>query len=247
MKGLFIAGTDTGVGKTWVTGALARALRRRGYDVGVCKPIQSGNFKDDPSGDAMILRRLAGVPDSISDICLYALPQPVAPQLAMRLSEVHVYMDDVVGFCRRAANRHEWVFVEGAGGVAVPYLHDAWVSHVIRALDLPVLIVARPGLGTVNHSILTIEYLRNRDIRVVGVVFNRACDPGAENNTDSRLAALLEETNANYIRESTGVPVFGSLPHIPSYAYEPNIVSFVEENVDMAGLLESLGSVYSGY
>ncbi|WP_206832348.1 dethiobiotin synthase [Alicyclobacillus fructus] len=247
MKGLFITGTDTGVGKTWVTGALARALRRKGYDVGVCKPIQSGNLKDDPTGDAMTLRRLAGVLDSISDICLCALPQPVAPQLAMRLSEVDIYMEDVVSFCRRASNRHEWVFVEGAGGVAVPYLSDAWVSDVIRVLDLPVLIVARPGLGTVNHSILTIEYLRNQDIRVVGVVFNRGSDPCTENDTDSRLAALLEETNASYIRESTGVPVFGSIPHIPSYTSEPNIVSLVEENVDLPGLLESLGSVYSGY
>ncbi|WP_083516010.1 dethiobiotin synthase [Alicyclobacillus sendaiensis] len=246
MKGLFIIGTDTGVGKTWVTGALARALRRRGYDVGVCKPIQSGNLKDDPAGDAMTLRRLADVSDSISDICLCALPQPVAPQLAMRLSNVDIYMEDVVSFCRRASNRHEWLFVEGAGGVAVPYVSDAWVSDVIRALDLPVRIVARPGLGTVNHSILTIEYLRNQDIRVVGVVFNRSSALCTENDTDSRLMVLLEETNASYIRESTGVPVFGTLPHIPSFTADLDIGSLVEENVNLRGLLESLGSVYSG-
>lgn len=244
MKGLFITATDTEVGKTWVTGVLACALRHRGYDVGVCKPIQSGNHLDDPEGDAAKLKRLAGVSDSVSDICLCALPHPVAPQLALKLSGLDLFLDHVLSFVGQAAKRHEWVFVEGAGGVAVPYLSDAWLVDVIQALNFPVLLVARAGLGTINHTILSIEYLNRRGIRVLGVVLNRGSDTYADDAPDKQISFLLERTNSDYIREATGVPVFGVLPNMSSCTVELEIVNAVEQNIDVLGIAKSMNAIY---
>jgi dethiobiotin synthetase len=234
MKGLFVTATDTEVGKTLVTGGLAGVLRQRGWDVGVCKPLQSGHPLDHPDGDAMRLKMVSGIADKVEDICLCALEEPVAPRLALERAGLSVSLSDVVAFCQRAATRHEWVLVEGAGGTVVPYTNDALVVDVMQALGMPALIVARAGLGTVNHTVLTVEYLRARGVSVLGVVLNSA-EYGFHQAAGEQesVEAVIQRTNPNYIEALSGVPVLGVVPHLTAEITAENICRAIGTHVDV--------------
>jgi dethiobiotin synthetase len=245
MKGCFVTATDTEVGKTWVTGGLAGALRSRGLDIGVCKPLQSGHPLNHPDGDAMRLRALSGVPDTVEDICLCALREPLTPRLALERAGLSVCLADVVAFCQRAAMRHEWLLVEGAGGTAVPYTRDALVVEVARALRFPALIVARAGLGTVNHTVLTVEYLRTRGVPVLGVVLNGAeCGRDEAAGEKEPVTAVIERTNPGYIESLSGVPVFGVVPRLRGEATPEAIREWIQTHVDLDRLWTAVTTAF---
>ena len=188
MNGLFVTGTDTGVGKTVVTGGIVAALRARGHDVGVAKPLQSGALADDPTGDAMLLREWTGVPETADEIAPYSFSAALAPSVAAELSGRVVTLSDAVHAVQTIAERHDAVVVEGAGGLIVP-LGPGWtVADLAVALALPVLVVARARLGTVNHSTLTVQALRSLGLEPAGVVLNGTADESSERN-----AQLIEE------------------------------------------------------
>lgn len=203
MSGVFITGTDTGVGKTVVAAAIAGALRLNGVDVGVMKPVQSGN--DD---DAAFLTKSAGVSDDPSLIVPYSFREPIAPSLAAKLEGVSVDIDAIKGAYSALADRHEFVVVEGAGGIMVPLVEKGpesyLVSDLIRDLGLPTLIVARAGLGTINHTLLTIDHARSKGINVAGVVVNGY--PETPN--------LSEKNNPQMIEKLSGIPVVSIIPFI---------------------------------
>lgn len=179
-----MTGTDTGVGKTVVTAALALALRARGLDAGVVKPLQSGNAAADPEGDAMLLKRWAGLAEEPEEIAPFAFRAPLAPLVAARLEGRSLKLDEVVARVRALAGRHELVLVEGAGGLLVP-VGLAWtIADLAAALGLPLLVVARAGLGTVNHTLLTVAEARRLGLEVAGVVLNGRGDAGAETNAE---------------------------------------------------------------
>lgn len=209
--GLFITGTDTGVGKTLVTAALAAALRRRGKDVGVMKPFQSGEPPERPgelSGDSLILARAAGIgaaspSDPAELICPYSLREPLAPWPAARIEGVRIDLGCVRSAFEELKRRHETVLVEGAGGLAVPILRDYLMADLAADLGLPLLVVARAALGTVNHTALTVEYARRRGLKAVGVILN---------NYNDISPSLAERTNPELIQELCGVPVLGLMP-----------------------------------
>lgn len=177
--GLFVTGTDTGVGKTVVAAGLARLVSRVAR-VAVVKPIESGCAFDAGGrpvpADALALREAAGRSDvALSEIVAYALRAPLAPALAARAEGVTVVPDRLVALIRRARERAEFVVAEGAGGLLVPLGPGApyyTVADLIAESGLPALVVARAGLGTLNHTLLTVAELRRRDIDVFGVVLN---------------------------------------------------------------------------
>ena len=181
MTGLFVTGTDTGVGKTVVTAALALALKARGVDVGVVKPVQTGE------GDAGALKSWAGLAEEPEEIAPFSFRAPLAPLAAARLEGRTLALGEVVARVRALAERHEVVLIEGAGGLLVPVGPGWTIADLAAALGLPLLVVARAGLGTVNHTLLTIEVARRAGLEVAAVVLN-----GDDAIADSN-ARMIEE------------------------------------------------------
>jgi dethiobiotin synthetase len=218
VNGLFVTGTDTGVGKTVVTAGLALAMR--GLSVGVSKPVQSGAPANDPDGDAMLLKRWTGVSDSPEEIAPFAFAAPLAPLVAAELEGTSLDICDVAAGVRRIAERYEAVIAEGAGGLLVP-VGEAWsIGDLAAMLGLPVLVVGRAGLGTVNHTALTVFAAQNLGLEVVGVVLNGPRDESSE-------------TNPRLIEQLAGVPVLGQTPWLEGGLTAERLRQLVEEHVDL--------------
>ncbi len=204
--GFFITGTDTEVGKTFVTAALADAFRRRGMDVGVMKPVATGCLEENGaliSEDARILAAAGGVADSYENISPYRFKPSVAPLVALNgIKEIS--LDRIERAFQDLSRRHEIVLVEGIGGLLVPLDKKSTVADLARRLDLPVLIVARSGLGTINHTLLTLQAARAAGLKVAGVILNgRSAAP-----------SLSERTNPDVIRQFGDIPILGIVPRM---------------------------------
>ena len=190
-RGYFVTATDTGVGKTFITAALATALRARGRDVAVFKPVQSGATADDPSGDAVLL----------GADCVYGFAASLAPLVAARAEGRTIELEPILARARELAHEHELLLVEGAGGLLVPLADKLDLADLAVALGLPLVVVARAGLGTVNHTLLTIEAARARGLELAGVVLNGESD---ESTAD----------NATLIEAGSGVRVLAQVPRL---------------------------------
>ncbi|BCR05025.1 ATP-dependent dethiobiotin synthetase BioD [Desulfuromonas versatilis] len=180
-KGIFVTGTDTGVGKTLVTAALALFLRRRGVDVGVMKPVESG--VDEPAGlgpDARLLQWAAASEDEPELVSPVRLKAPLAPSTAAKLEGVTIEMDKLVAAARELGRRHEFLLIEGAGGLMVPLAGGLLMADLVSELALPLLVVARPNLGTINHTLLTTFAAQAMGISLAGFMINNMpADPDA--------------------------------------------------------------------
>ncbi len=184
MRGLFITATDTGVGKTEIACALLAGARARGLDAIGMKPAQSGTAAGERS-DAERLRDACGAVEPLEAICPYSLAAPLAPAVAARAEGREISFARVVEAARALAARHAAIVVEGAGGLLVPLTERETYADLATALALPVLVVARAGLGTVNHTALTVEALRRRGLAVAAIVMNRTAredDPSVPHN-----------------------------------------------------------------
>ena len=176
--GLFFTGTDTGVGKTLVTAGVARSLRARGRDVVVCKPVATGAR---PVGgrwladDTAILAEAAGVGDDWEAVTPFAFPDPVAPPLAARRRGVALNLGIVAAAVRRRARPGGALLVEGVGGLLCPLTERETVADLVRELALPLVVVARRSLGTLNHTLLTLEAARRAAWRWRELWFPRRC------------------------------------------------------------------------
>ncbi|MFQ5646454.1 MAG: dethiobiotin synthase [bacterium] len=211
MKGFFVTGTDTDIGKTVVTASLAAWYRGRGHRVGVLKPVQTGSSLSDRGeccDDAEFLRRNSGCgePDNLTNPYRFRLP--ASPHLAARLEEVEIDPSVIGDAFNALASRYRPVLVEGAGGLLVPYTEDYLTIDLVQELNVPLLIVARPGLGTINHTLLTVETALNRGLKLLGIVFNRSKSgkPGDED-------MVIEEDNKRIIEKLSGVKVWGTIPY----------------------------------
>ena len=201
MSALFVTGTDTGVGKTFVACALATALRERGRRIAVMKPVETG-VEDEPA-DALALRAAAADPAPLDDICPYRLRAPLAPAVAARLEGVTIDVARLVALVARRRQEADVLLVEGAGGFLVPLdAQTTWAELAARA-GLPLLIVGANRLGTVNHCALTARVAAAAGLVVRGFVLSQ---PGAE--TDASAA-----TNAETIAVLTGLRCLGVLGH----------------------------------
>ncbi|MBU4342797.1 MAG: dethiobiotin synthase [Candidatus Omnitrophica bacterium] len=199
MKGFFVTATDTGAGKTEVAAYLARALSKKGLKVGVMKPVATGASKD-----AVILKRESSSPDPIRYINPVRLDLPLAPLVAARFERKKIDKDIILQRFRKLSSINDIMIVEGIGGLMVPVCKNRkkvfYVLDMILKMKLPVVIIARPGLGTINHTIMTIELLKKKNIKIAGVIFNHAIR--IKNDISVR-------TNPSIIEELTGVKVLG--------------------------------------
>ncbi len=173
-RAVFVTGTDTSVGKTIVAATLARLLRMRGVSVAVMKPVTSGCREENGllvSDDALLLCQAAGV-ELNGDVAPYCLREPIAPADAARIDGVRIDFSVIKSSFGKLAAAYQYVIVEGAGGLMVPLSGGLLVADLARELDLPLLVVARPGLGTINHTVLTCFAARQMGLQVAGVIIN---------------------------------------------------------------------------
>jgi dethiobiotin synthetase len=200
MQGIFITGTDTGIGKTVAGCLLASGLAASGVDVGVLKPVETG--ESDVPADAAALKKAARCRDSLEAICPQRFSAAAAPSVAAEAEGKTVDIDAILTAYRTLRDRHQFVIVEGAGGLAVPIRGRYTMASLAAALDLPLLIVAGSGLGQINQAVLTITYAAIAGLRVAGVIVNRMPD----------VPQLIERTNPGQIELLGGVPVLGTIP-----------------------------------
>lgn len=215
-RGIFIAGTDTGVGKTMVTAALAAWLRAAGRDVGVMKPVHTGcrhsgahadaHASNRPPPDTAVLMRAAQTHDPLELVTPYRLSQPLSPLAAARAEGRVINLRRLRVAYRALARRHEIVLVEGSGGLLVPLTATMTMADLIGDWALPILLVARAGLGTLNHTLLSIEAAQRRRLKIGGIILNQSRSSGQRDPSVAGNTALL--------RELTGLPVIGPLPYV---------------------------------
>jgi dethiobiotin synthetase len=190
LAGLFITGTDTGVGKTVVSCALARGLREAGIDVGVMKPAETGVTEAGPL-DALALSAAAGVQDPIELVCPLQYAIPAAPEACARDENRAAEFEPILEAFATLQDRHEVMLVEGAGGLLVPFSMSLSMADLALRLDLPTLIVSRACLGTINHTLLTLEACAARKLDVVGVVISHST--GLLSEPDAANLAVLRD------------------------------------------------------
>ena len=198
-QGIFITGTGTEIGKTVIAGGLAASLKQAGMNVGVMKPISTGD-----TADAQFLKHAAQVDDEIASINPIYLRHPLAPSVAARMEGREINVSCVETAFAELQQKYDFVIVEGVGGIAVPIQDDFLVVHLIKRLQLPILIVAQAGLGTLNHTLLTVAYARQFELQITGIVLN---------GLRAETAGLAEATNPAEIENLTGVPVVGIVPY----------------------------------
>jgi dethiobiotin synthetase len=231
--GIFVAGTGTGVGKTVVAAAIALAARAAGRSVAPLKPAQTG---DDGAivGDAEFVARLLGLDEPPGAICPYRLRPPLAPAVAAELEGVRLDPAAVAAAYADLSGRYDTVVVEAAGGALAPFSDGVDMAGLAALLGLPVVVAARPGLGTLNHTLLTLEALHRRGLTVLGVVISGYPDEPA-------LDAL---TNPRALARLTPVPLLGAIPHDPGIDVEAGRPGRLAE-IGPAGLDPLLGGAFS--
>ncbi len=208
VRGIFITGTDTGVGKTLVAAGIASAFRERGINVGVMKPIHTGCKTRKGTlipEDSVKLAKSASVEDSLGLITPYSFREPVAPFVAATENNVVINPERIIKSFKTLCKRHEYMIIEGIGGVLVPITQSFYLADLIKRLKLPALIVTRPGLGTINHTMLTINCLKERKTPLIGIVINYSRK--GENT-------LAERSCSETIESLSGIPVIGTIPYI---------------------------------
>lgn len=236
IKTIFVTGTDTGVGKTTVTSAMVAFLSlRRKLNVGVMKPFESGLSKGDKDllpWDAICLREASGSTDDLDLISPYTFEAPLAPEVAARLENVTIDLNVVDRIYRNIQAHHDLVVIEGAGGIMVPIKKKFFYIDLILRWGAPTLIVSRLGLGTINHTLLTVNLLKEKGVKILGVVLN---------NTGG-LSDVAARTNPDVLKEYLDVPVLGIFPHVKDLLKgnvdRERMAELFEKNINADPLLE---------
>ena len=224
VKSYFVTGTDTGVGKTEITAALAACLKKREIDVGVMKPIASGipqktGFK---SSDVSLLCDASGVKDSEEIVNPVFLPLPTSPYDATKILHLSVDMPKIFEKFQELLKHHQMLLVEGIGGIMTPITKNFFVADMIKAMGLETIIITRATLGTLNHTVMTIKMCQQYRIPVKGIIINFFDEKGtpAEKNAPST------------IYELTGVPIIGIVPFVKDYKKFDALIGVLEKVID---------------
>lgn len=256
VPGIFVTGTDTGVGKTVIAGGLAASLASIGVDVGVMKPVATGGEElaavpmvvdgEGTNGvipdsvmnvgevnrrlvseDAVFLKHAAQVHDSLELINPICLREPLAPSVASQVEGLPIDLERVDDAFNQLRQNHEFMVIEGVGGLAAPIRDDVLVAHLAARFQLPLIVVARPTLGTINHTLLTVEFARAFNLEIHGIVLN---------GLRQDVVGLAENTNPDEISRLTHLPILGVVPfdgrlgqRTPPHAF---LAKFMAENID---------------
>lgn len=223
MKSLFITGTDTDVGKTYVTAGLAVTLRKMGVDVGIMKPFAAGipQKKGFKSEDVEILSRAARVQDSENLMNPQFFKTPASPFTASKDLKVKVRIDSVFSKFKKLSKSHSMLLVEGMGGIMTPILKNYFIADMIKKMKIPTVIVTRTKIGTVNHTIMTCKMCEKYKIPVKGIIINNFDLDGYQVKTLKRDLKIL-----------TGVPILGTVPYIENLS-DNSLYKNFKKNLNM--------------
>ena len=228
LKSLFITGTDTDVGKTYITAGLAITLRKMSIDVGVMKPFAAGiaQKKGYKSEDIEILSHAAQINDPENLVNPQFFPIPASPYTAWKKLKIKPKIPMILSSFKKLSNIHEMMLVEGMGGILTPILKDYYVTNLIKDMKIPAIIVTRSKVGTVNHTLMTVKMCEKYKIPIKGIIINNFDDGGYQIN---QLKKDLEDL--------TGVTVLGSIPFIDDMNDE-SLYKIFKKNIDMKSLLK---------
>lgn len=216
--GLFITGTDTGVGKTLVACGLAALFKESGYRVGVMKPAETGCGEKDGAlfpEDAARLKEISGSEEPLEKICPYRFKDPLAPSVAAERAGVTIDIDRIRSLYDEISGKNDLTIVEGAGGLLVPLLPHYTYADLAKLLKLPVIVVAANRLGAINHLLLTLENAASRNLRSLSYIWNRL-------ESDNSIAA---ETNPEALYFLTAIPCLGEIPYIAGDGFSPSLLA----------------------
>lgn len=234
--GIFITGTDTGVGKTLVACGIAALLRESGYKVGVMKPAETGCEERDGKlfpQDAFYLKEASGCAEPLEKICPYRLKEPLAPSVAAERSGVKIDIGHIETIYNELSSKNDITIVEGAGGLLVPLLPHYTHADLAKLLNIPLLVVAANRLGAINHLLLTLEHASRLGLRVLGYVFNCL----------SSEPSLAADTNREALLSLTAVPCLGEIPYIEGLeGKRSSLADLFEEKLDLRLLAPALRS-----
>ena len=227
LKSFFVTGTDTDVGKTYITAGLAVTFRKMGLDVGVMKPFAAGTAqkKGFKSEDIKILSKSAQVHDPENLINPQFFKIPASPYTAWKKLKIKPKVSTILSSFKKLSKLHETILVEGMGGVMTPILKDYYITNLIKEMKIPALIVTRSKIGTVNHTIMTVKMCEKYKIPVKGIIIN---------NFD---AGYPIKQLTSDLQNLTGVKVLGSIPFLKDLN-SASLYRIFKKNIDLKSLLK---------
>ncbi|MGN1140389.1 MAG: dethiobiotin synthase [Oliverpabstia sp.] len=206
-RALFITGTGTDIGKTYVTGLMVKKLAEHGKNPGYYKAAMSGNERRQDGnlipGDALFVQQCSGITQPLEEMCPYVYENAYSPHLASRIEGNPVMMNVVKQGFISVMEKYDYVTVEGSGGILCPICFDEekiQLEDIVKELDLSSVIIADAGLGTINSVVLTAEYMKAKHMKVKGVIFNHF-HPGN----------VMEEDNIFMCEYMTGLPTLAKV------------------------------------
>ena len=209
-KGIFITGTGTDVGKTYVTALIVKKLKEAGVKTAYYKAAVSGNIRGEHGlipGDAAYVRGISGIAQPLEKMGPYVYERAVSPHLAARQEGNPIELPIVIQGYEELDIKYEYITMEGSGGILCPLRCDdkeeIWLEDVVEALQLPCIVIADAGLGTINATLLTVEYLKKKNLEVKGVILNHF-----------HVGAVMDEDNRSMIEKRGGIPVIGCVPDL---------------------------------
>jgi dethiobiotin synthetase len=235
MTALFVTGTDTAVGKTVVTSAIAAYCSSvKNMDVGVMKPFEAGLMlrgKDLLPWDAICLKEASGSQDDMALINPYAFEAPLSPLAASEEENIHIDLEMLDRIYQSLLKKHEILLIEGAGGILVPIRKDFFFVDLIKRWNVPVLVISRLGIGTINHTLLTCRYLKQEGIKITGVILN---DSDAKNDPS-------KISNPEVLSRYLDVPLLGVFPYeealVKGERPREALASIVAAHIDMMPII----------
>jgi dethiobiotin synthetase len=228
LKSLFITGTDTDVGKTYIAAGLAVAIRKMGIDVGVMKPFAAGTAqkKGYKSEDIVILSRAAQACDPENLVNPQFFPIPASPYTAWKNLKIKPKINSVLSSFKKLSKIHSMMLVEGMGGIMTPILKNYFVTDLIKDMKIPAVLVTRTKVGTVNHTIMTVKMCEKYKIPIKGIIIN---------DFDSDGYKVKELTRD--LKSLTGVSILGSIPFINDLS-DASLNRIFKKNLDLKLLLK---------
>ena len=228
MKSIFITGTDTDVGKTYITAGLAVTLRKMGIDVGIMKPFAAGTKqkKGFKSEDVEILANAAQVNDPEKLVNPQFFPIPASPYTAWKNLKIKPKINLILSSFQKLSKLHSTILVEGMGGIMTPILQNYFVTDLIKEMKIPTILVTRTKIGTVNHTIMTVKMCEKYKIPIKGIIIN---------NFDSNGYKTKELTRD--LKSLTHIPILGSIPFISDMS-DSSLYRVFKKNLDLKLLLK---------
>jgi len=225
MNGFFITGTDTDVGKTVVTACLATLFKNQG--IGVMKPIETGvdpKCSSTANSDTKFLMEVSGTKDAEEEVCPLRLKAPASPYQASQIAGTSIQPSTILKQFKLLQSRHNMMLVEGVGGLLVPITARYNVADLVREIGLPLIIVSRFKVGTLNHTLLTLNAARQHGLKIKGIILNKQ-ENGDLDNVEEQQGKLLEELS--------DTPILGTCPYI--------------EDVSVEGIRNNLGKIKNAF